>query len=115
MIEREKHNFFTARQLHREGLIGFKNVGDKVGVCEAIEGMAVLNAAEGRIEVAATLFGYIEALRKTLGTPLCLPKHADTQPHMQSIRQKLFQTNNVKLWEKGMTLTEEGAMELALS
>ncbi len=48
MICRRRRQFQEARRLHIESLKGYITVGDKLGICETLEGVAALEIDEQR-------------------------------------------------------------------
>lgn len=51
--------------------------GDRLGIAEYLEALAVTAAARGGAEEAARLFGAVDTVREALGTPLRPPDQAD--------------------------------------
>lgn len=66
----------AARADLTEGLRRFQEVGDRLGVCESLEGLAAADVAEGRLHRAGRLLGAAGAGRARLGLPLPAPRRA---------------------------------------
>jgi len=74
IIYRKQNNITLARTFTNEALDGFKKVGDKIGICEALEALAALLFTEKKFEEAIKLFAYVHNERTKYKAPLPIPK-----------------------------------------
>lgn len=92
-----------------------RQLGERRGVAESLEGLASLAAAGGKPERAVRLLGAAEALREAIGTPLPPSDRPDYERSVSTLQQRLDQRLFTTTWAEGRAMTPEAAMEYALS
>ena len=80
-----------------------------------ILGAAFLANAQGRLHRAARLLGYNEAQRALFGTHIDIGDRPDYDRNLASLRAQLDEATFQIAWTEGQALTQEQAIELALS
>jgi tetratricopeptide (TPR) repeat protein len=75
-----------------------------------LEGVAALEAALGRPEAAARLWGAAEALREALGTPIYPVDRAEYAPIIAATRAQLGEAAFAAAWDQGRQLTPEATL-----
>jgi predicted ATPase/class 3 adenylate cyclase len=88
------------------------NLGD---VIDGIGGLARLAAATGQSGEAVRLFGAADAIREGLGVPLSPNELAHLEPIMDGLRAALGDDDFSVAWCNGRSLTQDEAVDEALS
>lgn len=108
-------NYDEARLLYKEGLQLHQETGDKLGQTQFLEGMAMLAAAEGKLERATTLWGVAQAVRRTISAPLTPAQKARYEDIIATLRTALGTTTFARAWVAGQVMSVEQAIAYALS
>jgi predicted ATPase len=95
-----------ARERYLESLDLVAEFGDRRGAAYCVAGLASVLAAEGKTEVAATLWGAVERLEEILESPI----HAMERPRYE---RRLATLTGSEAWERGRALSLEEALEHA--
>ena len=95
--------------MYDEGLLLHREVGDRLGISQDLEGMAAVRAASGRPEPAVRLWA--EALREALGAPPKDAERARYEPLVATAREALGEEAFAHLWAEGRTLAPEHAFD----
>src|SRR5690606_24098813 len=98
-----------------EALTVRANLGDRRGMIECIEGIAMAAAALDRPMQAATLFGAAGALREQIGASMPAPDRDVMEPAVESIRRGLPEFLYRDSRDQGASLTLSEAAELAIT
>jgi predicted ATPase/class 3 adenylate cyclase len=114
-LERAAGNFDRAEELHLEGLRGLRELPQREVLPMAIEGLAGLAAARGRVESAARLFGAAESLRRTVGLPVPPSSLEAYERDVAGTRRALGDTAFEQLKKEGWEMTLEAAISYALA
>jgi hypothetical protein len=108
----------SARARFIESLAIVRELGDRLAIAEALEGVAAAAARLGRGFDAARLWGSAERLRETIGAPL----HAGERPRHQALVATARAacgdaagTDFSAAWAQGRSMPLEQAMDLASS
>jgi non-specific serine/threonine protein kinase len=92
-----------------------RDLGDKQGLAEGLEGMAYAAAGQGQAARAARLFGAVEALREALGAPIFPCDRADHERHAAMARRALGEGAFDAARAAGRALPLDDAVAYALS
>jgi hypothetical protein len=88
------------------------NLGD---VIDGVGGLARLAATTGQQEKAVRLFGAADAMREGLAIPLSSSEVAELEPIMNELRIALGEGGFSAAWSDGRSLSQDDALEEALS
>jgi hypothetical protein len=113
VLEQGKHAL--AGTLLVESLGIRRELEDRLGMAECLEGLAGLAGAQGKHERAARLLGAAEAIRALIGAPLPPSDRAAHDRCVSSTREALGETAFHAEWATGREQTLEQAIEFALS
>src|SRR5262249_4347719 len=101
--------------LHRESLTLRRDIGDKLGIADSLEGFAMLAAAQNRPADAVRLFATAETLRLAIHSPLP-PSDREERDHLlDTARATLGETAFASVWQEGDGLTWEQATATLLA
>jgi predicted ATPase/DNA-binding CsgD family transcriptional regulator/tetratricopeptide (TPR) repeat protein len=96
----------TARRLYQETLtLLLECQVYQEGVAASLEGLATVEAEQGKPQDAARLWGAAHALRKAIGAPMHPIQHATSEHAQAQVRARLGASNWHLLWEEGHTLS----------
>jgi non-specific serine/threonine protein kinase len=104
-----------ARTLCAEGLEAVRPTGSIHGVSFMLQILAVSASSEGRPARAARLWGAAAALGETIGTILQPIERRDYGPYIDAARARLGEAAWEAALEEGRRMTQEEAVEYALS
>jgi len=96
-----------AKGLYQESLMLCRDLGDKLGAAESLEGLACVAEKGGETERSARLFGAADFLFEELNIPR---DRALREPYLSEV-----QSRSDRVWEEGSKLTFEEAVEYALA
>jgi hypothetical protein len=102
-----------AAVLHQQALQRRSEVGDRVGVANSLEGIALLAVDAGAPRRAARLLRAADAYRERLGIP-STPREAREIDEIRSALEKSLGTEEAALYWAQDALSERQAVELAL-
>jgi predicted ATPase/transcriptional regulator with XRE-family HTH domain len=100
-IECELYRNARARQLHRESLALARRFGFTFDVFICLEGMARVEALQGRPQQSARLLGASAAHREDIGTPLTPITRADYDHAANAARRELGEEAFEAAWAEG--------------
>jgi hypothetical protein len=109
-----KGDYQRSVALFEESLVLCKDLGDKLGGSESIEGLACVAGAGGEATRAARLFGSAEALREATGYQLGTRARSRTEPNLAAARAQVDEAAWSAAWEKGRSMEFEDAVIYAL-
>jgi hypothetical protein len=115
MVLRAEHDLDGARSTCEESLRAGRRVGDKRNMAAAILGLACLDSDLGDWHRAAMLHGVAQALLDKTGVPW---EPLDAHPRQESldqVRQALGGEQTQQAYARGMTLSFDQAIDLALN
>ncbi len=101
-----------ATELYRESLAIRREQGDRRGIAECLEGLAV-SAAADRPDVATRLVGSAQALRAAIGAPLAPRARSEQEQLLGGLRERLGSRLD-DLRAEGAALPLDGAVQYAL-
>jgi predicted ATPase/DNA-binding CsgD family transcriptional regulator len=104
----------TARDYLGDSLRVSRDIGTRIGIARGLESCAILADREGDPERAVLLAAASAGLRATAGLPQLSSSRADRY-RAAAARLDGGGTAAGQLWEQGLALTPEAAVELALS
>jgi hypothetical protein len=113
-VELREGNILEARQVFAETAQDFQKDGSSIGVVVALEWMASLNVAVGKLEYAARLIGWAEATRKVIGDTCPLVEQAAVDRDVAAVVARLDSTAFEEADNKGRAMTFDEAVEYAL-
>jgi len=111
----QRCEYKQAAGLLRESIAVHQELGSPHGIAFSLDASAKLAAAQARPERAARLFGAAEALREASGAVLSLGDGANLQPSIDAVRSTLGADGWSAAWAAGKAMTQERAIEYALS
>ena len=97
-----------------ESLALRRELGERLGIAECLEGLATVAAGTGQPERAARLLGAAEALREAIGAPLPPVDRPDHDDDDSATRAALGEAAFAAAWAAGRALTVEQAVAEAL-
>jgi hypothetical protein len=104
----------SARALYKEGLANRRELGDRLGIARALEGLAAVAAALGSSIRAARIWGAAQRLREEIGTPLSLAERPRYDQCGAAARAAVANDAAFdRAWQEGRALTLKRAIELA--
>lgn len=104
-----------ARELYRETIREWQNVGSLAAVAHQLESFASLDAAEGKAERAVRLLGAAEALREASGVSMLPPERVEYDQMVAALRAALPADAFAAAWASGRALDMNAAVDYALS
>jgi hypothetical protein len=115
---REAHGqgeYEAAWALLEESLAIFRELGDKEGIAQNLEGLAALAVARAQLVRAARLFGAAEGLREAMGAPLRSADRAEHDRSVAAARAALGEEAFTAAWAEGRAMSLEHTVILALA
>jgi tetratricopeptide (TPR) repeat protein len=103
-----------ARSLFIETQQHFKEIGSKIGVTNALEGLASLAVTQGHPEQAARLFAWADALREIIENPRRPTQQVDVDRDLATIHAQLDEASFAAATAAGRSMTLEQAIVYAL-
>ena len=103
-----------ARALFIEASQSLQEIGSKIGVIYALEGLASLAVAQQQPEQAARLFVWADAMREILENPRWPPEQAEVDRDLATIHAQLDQAAFAAACAAGQAMTLEQAVAFAL-
>jgi len=98
-----------ATALYEESLTLCRELGDKHGLAECLEGLAGMAVAQQHLERAARLLGAAETLREAIGAPLSSRERVRYDRDVSAMRAGLGEAAFAAAWAAGKaTLPEQG-------
>ncbi len=91
-----------------------QQIGDTDAVGYSLEGLAFTFCATGRLELAATLLGAVEGLRKAIGVSLPAESLRRHRRAIQTLERDLESDVRIAAWNAGRSLEIEAAIQQAL-
>jgi hypothetical protein len=110
----QQGNYAEARAWYEESLVICRNVGDVSVTIFALEGFAVLAAAQHQPTRAARLWGAIERQRETLGEPIAPADRPQYDATVTAARAQIDEATFAAAWAAGRALALEQAIAYAL-
>jgi DNA-binding CsgD family transcriptional regulator len=104
-----------AYALHLESLLEQRDRGNPSGVAEGLAGLAAIACAQGQFERAARLFGAAEALAERNQRMIWPAERFERDRHIAWVRTHLDAVALNAAWATGRTMTEEQAIQYALT
>jgi hypothetical protein len=93
-----------AGALLSEGLQRFKEVGSRIGVVYALEGLSSLAIAQGQPIRAISMFGWADAMPEIIANPRPPVDQADVDRDSASIRTQLGEAAAESAWKEGQIM-----------
>jgi non-specific serine/threonine protein kinase len=105
-----------AGDLFEEGLTVSVELGNKTDIARYLEGLAAVAASEGRVVVAAHLWGAAEAMLEKIevGVHTYVPDSSLRQSQISGARARLGEEAFAAAWAEGRAMTSEQVIEHAL-
>lgn len=110
-IARLRADHARAAALYEEGLLLYKELGSKLGIAQALEGMATVRGACGQPGPATRLWSAAEALREEIGASPPDPERARREPVIATARKALGEEAFANAWSEGRRLTPEQVLD----
>ena len=107
-------NFQEAVEKHNESLVLFRELGEKLGVIQALEKLGSVAVEPDPIR-AARLLGAATGARETIGAPLPAYERAEHDAAVNHVRALLDGAVFSAAWADGRAMTLEQAIEYALA
>jgi hypothetical protein len=108
----DRRNTLEAARLYRESLEIGRQLNDGLQTAYSVAGIAAVNAARDRREVAARLWGYVRTFEETSGTPL----HAAERARYEQLLGEFEQAPDTSPdYARGKSMTLDQAVEYALA
>jgi len=104
-VMREVNELDRAGELLRDSMRLWLELGDAWDMTDAIEDLAGVQCERGRWEVAATLFGAADGLRKGIGAERNVSDQAAYESRVEAIRGALAAESLAGAWEEGARMS----------
>jgi non-specific serine/threonine protein kinase len=114
-VRREQGNLQEALSLDRESLTLRMSREEMGGLPESLTGIALIAARSGQAEIATTLMGAVESLRKRISLGVPEPVREVDERTVAALRKALGETAFSVAWNRGYRLQMHEAAHLALS
>ncbi|MEZ4672825.1 MAG: hypothetical protein R2932_01100 [Caldilineaceae bacterium] len=111
----ELGEYAHARTLLAESLRMRHQLGLRRGYAYSFESLALVNEAEARDEQAVQLWAAAETLRSHIGAPLEMAARQQGMASLARLRAQLGEIGFALAWSKGVHMTTEQAIAVALS
>jgi DNA-binding CsgD family transcriptional regulator len=108
-------DFAEARERFAGSLALYREMGSTRGVGIALSGFAALAAAGWRAERAVRLAGAAAALHEAGGSAIELIRHRGSEDWLAEARRALGETRAAAVWADGRTLSQDAAIDYALT
>jgi hypothetical protein len=112
-VARDQGIYGAARARFEESLAICREVGDKRGTAQNLEGLAALAVTQGQFERAARLFRAAEALREAIGTPLPPADRVEHDRSVAAIRTALGEEAFAAAGAEGRAMSLDEAVAFA--
>jgi tetratricopeptide (TPR) repeat protein len=103
-----------ARSLFATALEAYRDLDDRWGLAEALEGFSALNAASGNHEAAARLAGAAETLRDSFGVRPLPADRVSIERYLTAARASVDEDVWRSAWHEGRSLPLDKAIDQAL-
>jgi hypothetical protein len=103
-----------ARELFENGIRGMQQAGLVIGLVFAVEGIASLYVNQGKIQGAARLFAWADAMREKIGDPRPPVEQVSVERDLGTVRSQLGNATFADLSEEGQMMTVEEAIAVVL-
>jgi hypothetical protein len=110
-IARMQGDYTRAEALYDESLRLHRDLGDRRGISQDLEGVAAMLAAQGQPETAVRLWASVEALRERIGAPPNDIERARYEPLVATAHEALGEEAFADVWAEGRRLTLEQALD----
>ena len=111
----QQHNYALAKAHYREALVLYRSFGSPTYTASCLEGLAEACCAEGYYGQAARMSAAAAALREQAQTPLPPAEREAFEQFVATARAALDEAAFVREWKRGTTLTQDEAIDDALS
>jgi non-specific serine/threonine protein kinase len=98
----------------REGLMLSDETSDRRSLTWCLAGLGAAVAGQQQAERAARLWGAVEGISQSIGSPLPSPVRALQDLHLPSVRQSLGDEALAAAWAEGQAMTRDVAVAYAL-
>ncbi len=105
----------TARRLFGASLSAFQELGERFGIAEELQAIAVLSAAEGLDQRAAELAGTAHALWDSMSAQPLAADRAIASPYLDSARRRIGPSKWREAWRRGQAMGLDQAVTHALA
>jgi hypothetical protein len=92
----------------------FRTLGDWRGIAYLLEAFAGLAIKSGKTQQAVKLWATAKVLREEIGSPLELDEQEKYDADVTKVQETLGEKAFSVLWQKGVAMTLEQAIEYAL-
>ena len=113
-IARHTGKISEAKQVYKETLMGWQNLGNRGAIAHQWECIALIAMAEEEPQRAAKLLGAAEALRERAQAPMTDNERIEYDQSISRLHAMLADEEFNSLWLDGRTMTMEQATQLAL-
>jgi predicted ATPase/Tfp pilus assembly protein PilF len=107
-------NLEQAREMFNLAIQSFQKADRFIGIVYSIEGVASLYVKQGRLEHAAQLFAWTDAMREKAGDQRPPVEQASMEKDLAVIHSQMDDSEFENAYNTGHSLTEEQAIALAL-
>ena len=114
-MARQQQNYAVAKAHYREALILYRTFSSPTYIASCLEGYAATACAEGHYAQATRLYAAAAALREQTQTPLPLTEREAFEQTVATAKAALDPSNFAREWNAGTVLTQDEAIDDALS
>jgi tetratricopeptide (TPR) repeat protein len=113
-IARHTGKLNEAKNIYRETLIGWQNIGHRGAIANQLECFAFLAMIEEEPKRAAKLLGAAEILRERIQSPMTDHEQIEYGRSVAQLRSMLKETELTSVWSEGRLMTMDQAIQFAL-
>lgn len=114
-VAQYQRDYGRAGALFEESLALYRETADKKGIAGCLAGLAGVAGAQGRLELAARLFGAAEGLHANIGGHIHYADRAEYDRSVAAVRARLEEEAFRSAWTEGRVMAWEQVIEDALS
>ncbi len=114
-LARQQQHYDQAKVYYREALVRFRIFSSPTYIAGCLEGYAAALSAEGHYTQATRMCAAATALREQIQAPLPQDQRAAFEQTVTTARAVLNQASFARQWNIGMALTQDEAIDNALS
>jgi hypothetical protein len=107
-------NHAIARDIYRETIVAFRDVGQTGAVAHQLECFGFIALAQNQNERALKLFAAANRLRDQSDRPMTPDEQIYFDKQLTGLREKMELMKFDSIWSQGFRMTMEQAIELAL-
>ena len=114
-LARQQQNYTMAKMYYRQALLLYRVFSSPTYIASCLEGLAATVCAEGNYVEVTRLYAAAATLRMQAQTPLPLDEHEAFEQSVATAKASLGEPDFAREWNTGKVLTQDEAIDYALS